>query len=379
VGCNAPSYTGNSISVAVTSAGTSIVIDGNWWVYNAGAYGIYSADAGITVINNIMAGCKSNGFYITEAGAVLGTFNNNKAHSNYEQGFSFNTLQGAIGDGQVCYRNRGYTAPTSGFELLNCFNLAIGTLVAFGNYSANLYVSGAELTFTGFDGAGDLGFATLYGLAMATVVAKLKFVDSVFGYATGFMVAHSTADLYSPVNQPVYIDLENTKLASGDGKEAVGLSTPESYVRSSDHGQVSRAFKSYFMNGIIEKDSTYFNTAAPSQRLTPSSHDRKLKSGFKRFAIESGSTATVKVNVRKSSLGAGGADYDGAEPRLICKANPMMGIETDQVLDTMTAAVGTWEELSGVTPAIDADGILEVYVDVDGDVGFVNVDDWGLT
>ena len=57
----------------------------------------------------------------------------------------------------------------------------------------------------------------------------------------------------------------------------------------------------------------------------------------------------------------------------------MMGINTDQVLDTMTAGLNSWEELSGVTPAIDADGILEVYVDVDGDVGFVNVDDWGVS
>ena len=56
-----------------------------------------------------------------------------------------------------------------------------------------------------------------------------------------------------------------------------------------------------------------------------------------------------------------------------------MGIATDQVLDTMTAGLNSWEELSGVTPAIDADGVLEVYVDVDGDVGFVNVDDWGVS
>ena len=53
------------------------------------------------------------------------------------------------------YRNRGYTAPASGFELLTCFNLNIGTLEAFGNYTANLYVTGSEITFTGFDGKGD--------------------------------------------------------------------------------------------------------------------------------------------------------------------------------------------------------------------------------
>jgi hypothetical protein len=55
-----------------------------------------------------------------------------------------------------------------------------------------------------------------------------------------------------------------------------------------------------------------------------------------------------------------------------------MGIASDQVLYTMTAGLNSWEELSGVTPAIDADGVLEVYVDVDGDVGFANVDDWGV-
>jgi hypothetical protein len=104
-----------------------------------------------------------------------------------------------------------------------------------------------------------------------------------------------------------------------------------------------------------------------------------MKSAIKRFSIESGSTATVKANVRKSSVAAGGADYDGNQPRLMCKAAPLMGIATDQVLDTMTAGLNSWEELSGVTPAIDADGILEVYVDVDGDVGFANVDDWSVS
>ena len=322
VGCNAPTYSGNSITVYVATTGTAIVIDGNWWVYNVGTYGIYSADAGITCINNIMAGCKSNGFYITEAGAVLGTFNNNKAHSNYENGFTFITIQGSIGDGLVCYRNRGYTAPASGFELLTCFNLNVGTLEAFGNNSANLYVSGAEITFIGFSGNGDRANATLYGLLLAAAVAKLKFVDSDFGTASGIKLAHGTADLAAPANTPMYIDLENTKLGSGAGKEVVGLCTPESFVRSSDHGQVGGVFKSWFMRGTIEKDSTYYNTAAPSQRLTPNTHDAKLKSALKRFAMDSGTTATVKANIRKSSVAAGGADYDGNQPRLMCKATP---------------------------------------------------------
>jgi hypothetical protein len=381
VGYNVASYGSYGITVTLATTGTTgVIIDGNWFIYIAGGtHGIYSVDAGITIINNVMCGCKGNGFYISEAGATIGTFNNNKAHSNYENGFTFNTATGSIGDGQVCFRNRGYTAPTAGFELLTCFNLNIGTLETFGNNTANLYITGAEITFTGFTGHGDQMHATSYGLNLASVVAKLKFVNSDFGTPSGIKVAHATADLAAPVNTPIYIDLENTKLGSGAGKEVVGIYTPESFVRSSDHGQVSGAFKSWFMRGTIEKDNTYYNTAAPSQRLTPNTHADKLKSGMKRFSILSGTTATVKANLRKSSVATGGADYDGAQPRLMCKANPMMGINSDQVLDTMTAGLNSWEELSGVTPAITANGVLEVYVDVDGDVGFVNVDDWGVS
>lgn len=384
VGYNVGSYStgGYGIQVAVATTGTTgVVIDGNWIICLAGGtHGLYSLDMGITIINNVMCGCKGNGFYLTEVGATIGIFNNNKAHSNYENGFTFNTATGSIGDGLACWRNRGYTAPASGFELLTCFNLNIGTLEAFGNNTANLYVTGAEITFTGFTGHGDKAHATAYGFNLAAVVAKLKFVNSDFGTASGIKVPHTTADIAgTPPNIPIYVDLENTKLGSGDGKEVVGMSTPDSFVRSSDHGQVSGAFKSWFLRGIIEKDITYYNTAAPSQRLTPNTHDAKLKSGIKRFSIESGSTATVKANLRKSSAAAGGADYDGAQPRLMCKAAPLMGINSDQVLDTMTAGLNSWEELSGVTPAIDADGVLEVYVDVDGDVGFVNVDDWGMS
>ena len=144
-------------------------------------------DAGITIINNIMCGCKGNGFYISEAGATIGTFNNNKAHSNYENGFTFNTAYRQLsGTAWFAYRNRGYTAPASGFELLTCFNLNIGTLETFGNNTANLYITGSEITFTGFRLAkATMAPATAYGLNLAAVVAKLKFVDSDFGTPSG--------------------------------------------------------------------------------------------------------------------------------------------------------------------------------------------------
>jgi hypothetical protein len=44
----------------------------------------------------------------------------------------------------------------------------------------------------------------------------------------------------------------------------------------------------------------------------------------------------------------------------------------------MTASNGTWQQLTGTTSAVNADGGLEFVVDCDGTVGWVNVDDWSV-
>ena len=48
------------------------------------------------------------------------------------------------------------------------------------------------------------------------------------------------------------------------------------------------------------------------------------------------------------------------------------------MLDTMTAAVGTWEQLTGTTAAASQDGVFEFFVDLDGTAGWINVDDWSV-
>lgn len=125
-------------------------------------------------------------------------------------------------------------------------------------------------------------------------------------------------------------------------------------------------------------DSTTFHTAAPSERLFPGVllSGWWMESGPKRVAIPSGSTATVNVWVRKdTSYGGGG----GSQPRLVLKANPGVGIDTDTVLDTMTVGTNTWEQLTGTTAAAAADGVFEFVVQCDANTGSVYVDDWSLT
>jgi len=124
---------------------------------------------------------------------------------------------------------------------------------------------------------------------------------------------------------------------------------------------------------LTQTDATVYNTAAPSEKMTPMSASVKLPSSVKRVAVSSGSTAAITVYVRKS------ATYNGAEPRLMMKRNDAVGVTALTVGDTMTAAVENWEQLSYTTPTPTGNGVLEFYVDCDGTVGYINVDDWSAT
>jgi hypothetical protein len=58
------------------------------------------------------------------------------------------------------------------------------------------------------------------------------------------------------------------------------------------------------------------------------------------------------------------------------KANPAIGITTDTVIATASAAAGSWGQISGTTAAASDDGVFEFVVDCDGTTGWTNVDDW---
>jgi hypothetical protein len=124
---------------------------------------------------------------------------------------------------------------------------------------------------------------------------------------------------------------------------------------------------------LIQTDSTVYNTAAPSEKITPLTTASKLESTVKRFAVASGSTASVGVYVYKS------AAYNGAQPRLIIRRNDPMGYIADTVGATMTTGTGAWENLTTTIAAATADGVLEVVVDCDGTTGSIYVDDWSAT
>jgi hypothetical protein len=111
--------------------------------------------------------------------------------------------------------------------------------------------------------------------------------------------------------------------------------------------------------------------------MTPSFSTIKLYHSPKKINIANGKTCKVSVWVRKSVIGDGVA-YNGSQPRLIVKANPALGSNSDVVLATASASSGTWELLTGTTTAVTDNGVLEVLVDCDGTTGWINVDDWSV-
>lgn len=180
----------------------------------------------------------------------------------------------------------------------------------------------------------------------------------------------------------------NTKLGA-----ATEIATPSNlssagFVSSQKHDQTAGLHKTWTRyggnTGGLIIDSVIFHTAAPSQRVIPNTSVAKMESapmgkGFL-VAVASGATVTPSVYARKSVVGdAGGVAYAGAQPRLILRANPAIGIATDVVIATMTVsnASGSWEQLTGTTASATDDGVMEFVVDCDGTSGaWVNVDDW---
>ena len=131
-------------------------------------------------------------------------------------------------------------------------------------------------------------------------------------------------------------------------------------------------------------DSVIYKTGTASTRLIPLSTTFKHKSPVKVIPAASGTSPTVSVWVRKSTVSdASGANYNGAQPRLMLLYSPSVfnfPSTSDVVLATMTAAVGTWEQLTATIPytAIGNAG-FEIYVDCDGTAGWINVDDWSVS
>jgi len=382
--CTVTQTNNTAISIPATS-GTSITVSYNVVMYVVGGStgaGIRTSDATVTITYNRIIGVYDYGIYVAEY-AAIGNFTNNIIHSGCAAGNAgialYNCWNGTI-DGTKIWRT-----VSNGLTINGCGHITITNSYFFGNATRNFSFSGANnnMTVENCLFAGDSTFSCPSGVSFSTYelgIFNIYFYNCTFGVASGIYVAHTSNDIVVSTNNK-YIDALFEACTFGSSVE---IETPNylhalAAIRSYKHDNTAGSHKTWKRYGTVDMDSTYYNTAAPSEKLTPNNASYKLESGIKKVAVASGATATINVYVRKSSAAAGGADYNGNQPRLIVKQNRSLGISADTVLDTMTAGLNSWEQLSGTTAAASEDGVLEIVVDCDGTTGFVNADDWTVS
>lgn len=382
----------------LTTTNTSWSFTGNIAIKTSntgrGVYGF--SDLGGTVTNNVASGGagSSPGFSLADVtvNATYGTFSNNTAHSNGDIGFSigFNPQTTFTMSNTTTWRNGSHGIYGGSFIMTS--PLILDTVVAFGNSGTGCNIQfdsyGGYFKFNNLTVNGDTTFSTATGLLFNSQPASVAIMNnSSFGVVSGIKTGHTTADIRINGVGSAIITGGNVTLASGTPVNISTNASPYTYIGFDKYGGVAGANQNFYAIGsllvVTSTDTAIFKTASPSQRIVPPTASMKSTSSKKTVAVSSGASVTFSVWVRKSvSTDPSGANYNGNQPRLMVQANAACGIGTgvtDVVLATASAALGTWELLSGTTSATTADCTLIAYVDLDGTTGWVNVDDWAVT
>lgn len=375
----------NHISLPATT-GTSIVIDGNWCllINSPGsvsfATGLLVNDLGNAVRNNVMAGAYV-GMLLKEQGhsGVVGDISGNTAHSNSTHGleiFLTSTSVVAIGT-TTLWRNSSYGL-FLGANTETSTGAVFNTLVAFGNTTANINSDYGQLVvFNNLTLNGDTTFATTNGIQLTNTGCHVLTFNSLDASSvSGIKTAHTNDINITGVGAAVQVSLNNSKLGAATELANQTSLSIGSFISSQKHDQTSGLHKTWCRSGTLTIETTTYNTASPSLKMTPNSATIKLDSSGvvagsgMLYRVANGATVTPTVYVRKDS------SYNGNAPRLILKRNDAIGVTADVVLATFSASANTWQQLTGTTAAATDDGVMEFVVDCDGTAGNVFVDDW---
>jgi hypothetical protein len=366
-----------------TTTGTNWTLDSNIIMRTiAGGNFLTSInDVGGTFTNNTFVGAAAVGLNFNEGTATAaGTISGNVSHSNGTNGIQTQAASATgypVISGGSSWRNSAAGLSVSGYELV------IDGLVLFGNVTQNIIIpSAGDITYKNIVSSGDTTFSTATGVSILVGGSARIVMDNCdFGTVIGIKTAH-TQDINIVTVSSCMVEGRNNKLAS-----STEIATPSNlrgggFVSSQKHDQTAGNHLFWLQGGKGQTDTTFYNTASPSIRLTPTSATVKMESAPKdrgiQVAVASGATATVSVYIRKSASGDGAA-YNGNQPRLIQRANPALGQSSDVVLATYSGGTGSWAQISGTTSTATDDGCWEIVVDADGTAGWVNIDDFAVT
>lgn len=254
-------------------------------------------------------------------------------------------------------------------------NLTINSLTAFGCSTSNMLLTfsmtGALIDNVSLDS--DASFATTSNIQLqgTNLAQQLLFRN---GALSPTVAATNDINVaYTDNTSLGLIDFDDVTFGGTNDVITYDRLTPKSLITAASAHASTNVHRSWTRYGKSYSDAATYNTAAPSEQITPNSASFKKESGSILVNVASGQTVTINAYAYKT------AAYNGNQPRLIVKRNEAIGITADTVLDTMTVAVSNWEQLTGTTAAASADGVMEFVVDCDGTAGALNVDDWTVS
>lgn len=327
------------------------------------------------------------GFEFSAVILLGGSFNANFAHSNYRAGVFHNGNNRGLRLTNWKIGRNGQIAGTAGANVLfegnsrdlkhtgaDIFGAVSANIIWFNTYSADIEFDTCNLeNETGFTSAANV----LIRDAGPVILDKIKFTNCKMDGSSGITnrVPHAiilnsdaaTALLYGSIK------FENCKTGTPTSsfmhanlKARFGSSFEVAVGYDNNTEGTHRTFK---QAGEIRRNTSVFQTAAPSAEFIPRLAASKLEGAFTRAAVVSGDLIAFSAAVRKDG------SYAGNAPRLMLRRVDALGITVDTVLDTLSVGANTWETLSGNTANASADGVYEAYVDCDGTAGSVFVDD----
>jgi hypothetical protein len=357
----------NMIQVSSVLTLTDWTISGNLLMqstFNNAALAFF--DIGGTCTNNTVCGMQSWGMYFSESnGAAFGTFSGNTVHS-CGGGLTFNYPAIGTFANYTAWRNNN-----AGINALGDISgLVWDGLTLFGNATYNIYVDDAStLNITGSSiiSSDPLSTTTtgIYCYYEGVYPFNMQNVD-MSGVGTGltphtndfhFNLASGRYGFVTPMGVAVNCKFGAVNLFSTASRDRW---TKSSYFGFKSFNQISTDDRLEMKYGQLKTDTSIFNTASPSMRMTPNSTSsaiNRLESAPRREGIKvpvnSGSAIGATLAIRKD------ATYTtGTQPRLIVRANPAVGINADTVLasctDTLSPAGWTPASLTGILSWWDA-------------------------
>jgi hypothetical protein len=233
--------------------------------------------------------------------------------------------------------------------------------------------------------SGDTTFSSANGVIFIDGANARNFVfkNVDFGVGTGVYANHTTSDIYFqggsyPWGWDVLV-VGGYMRASTEVYDGTTYLNPSGIVRGQGVDSANRHFvKTHF--GSVESTATGCD-AGRCIVMTPTlatSAYKLLSSGLPyyegwRIPVASGNTIAVSIKGKKNGA------YNGNPARLMLKSNPAIGLTTETVCDTHSAAADTFETLTCAVPTVTADGFVELYIDVDGSAGTYTVDTFTVT